>query len=161
MAYLAFLGVTLSLLLLPAPATAEGLSREQAHAIVNAADRTEADRERDARRKPVELLVFAGVGPGMKVADLGASSGYLIVDVTHTAARATATPWWPASSTGHRRRVRSAPTCRWWRTISRQRRCMSASDSKKSTATGIASVPDPPRVLNLIQRRIFEMFRLS
>lgn len=63
-------------LLLATPCLADGLSREQAEAIVSAADRSEADRELDARRHPVELLLFSGVAPGQTVADLGAGAGY-------------------------------------------------------------------------------------
>lgn len=48
----------------------------EAQAIVDAADRTEADRKTDARRRPAELLTFLEVGPGMKVADLAAGGGY-------------------------------------------------------------------------------------
>ena len=47
-----------------------------AAAIVAAADRDAADRESDLRRKPVELLEFLRLEPGMKVADLGAGFGY-------------------------------------------------------------------------------------
>ncbi len=45
-------------------------------AIVSAPDRSEADRKTDQRRKPVQILEFAGVRPGMKVLDLGAGGGY-------------------------------------------------------------------------------------
>jgi predicted methyltransferase len=45
-------------------------------AIVDAADRSEADRKLDAGRHPGELLAFFGVKPGMKVAELLAGSGY-------------------------------------------------------------------------------------
>jgi predicted methyltransferase len=45
-------------------------------AIVAAPDRIEADRTNDARRKPVQMLAFAGVRPGMRVLDLGAGGGY-------------------------------------------------------------------------------------
>jgi predicted methyltransferase len=38
--------------------------------------RTEKDRERDAREKPVEVLTFAGVKPGMTVIDMFAGAGY-------------------------------------------------------------------------------------
>lgn len=38
--------------------------------------RTEKDRERDAREKPVEVLTFAGVKPGMTVVDMFAGAGY-------------------------------------------------------------------------------------
>jgi predicted methyltransferase len=43
---------------------------------VAAPDRSDADRALDSGRKPAELLTFAGVGPGMRVADLAAGSGY-------------------------------------------------------------------------------------
>ena len=45
-------------------------------ALVANPDRSEADRRTDARRKPVQLLAFYGVRPGMTVADLGAGAGY-------------------------------------------------------------------------------------
>lgn len=38
--------------------------------------RPEADRARDANRKPGEVLMFAGLRPGMKVVDLVPGSGY-------------------------------------------------------------------------------------
>jgi predicted methyltransferase len=38
--------------------------------------RTAADRERDARDKPGEIMAFAGVKPGMVVADIFAAGGY-------------------------------------------------------------------------------------
>jgi len=44
--------------------------------IVAAPDRTDADRANDARRKPEQVLAFAGIRPGMKVLDLGAGGGY-------------------------------------------------------------------------------------
>jgi predicted methyltransferase len=49
---------------------------EYVRAAVAAADRTAADRALDAGRKPAELLAFFGVRPGMKVAELGAGTGY-------------------------------------------------------------------------------------
>ena len=39
-------------------------------------ERPAADRERDAREKPAEVLAFAGVKPGMVVADIFAAGGY-------------------------------------------------------------------------------------
>lgn len=39
-------------------------------------ERTAADRERDVREKPSEVLAFAGVKPGMTVVDLFAGAGY-------------------------------------------------------------------------------------
>lgn len=55
-------------------------------AIVAAADRTDADRALDAGRHPAEFLAFLALGPGMKVADLGAGGGY----TTELLARAVA-----------------------------------------------------------------------
>jgi predicted methyltransferase len=39
-------------------------------------ERTDADRDRDLRDKPAELLALAGVAPGMTVADLLSGGGY-------------------------------------------------------------------------------------
>ena len=39
-------------------------------------ERTEADRDRDLREKPAEILAFAGIKPGMTVADLFSGGGY-------------------------------------------------------------------------------------
>ncbi|HET9474300.1 MAG TPA: methyltransferase domain-containing protein [Steroidobacteraceae bacterium] len=39
-------------------------------------ERTAADRERDLREKPAEVMAFAGVKPGMVVADIFAAGGY-------------------------------------------------------------------------------------
>lgn len=39
-------------------------------------DRPAADREQDARRKPAELLAFAGIAPGMTVMDAFSAGGY-------------------------------------------------------------------------------------
>jgi predicted methyltransferase len=52
-----------------------GLTREQAEAIVNAADRT-PDERLDERRNPVEFLLFTGVETGMKVADIDGGRGW-------------------------------------------------------------------------------------
>ena len=45
-------------------------------AIVDAKDRTGADRQLDASRHPGELLAFLGLRPGMRVAELSAGGGY-------------------------------------------------------------------------------------
>jgi predicted methyltransferase len=58
----------------PTPLVAADLLAAQA--IVAATDRTSDDKKLDEGRKPAELLVFAGVKPGMKVAELGAGGGY-------------------------------------------------------------------------------------
>jgi predicted methyltransferase len=45
-------------------------------AVVGAPDRTDKDRELDTGRRPGELLAFAGITPGMHVAEIGAGLGY-------------------------------------------------------------------------------------
>src|SRR3954469_12631069 len=45
-------------------------------ALVSSADRSDADRTNDIRRKPVPFLEFMNVRPGMTVADLSAGGGY-------------------------------------------------------------------------------------
>jgi len=55
---------------------AGALSRSQIEAIVAGADRSDADRRNDVRRKPVEMLSFIGVRPGMVVLDVFAGGGY-------------------------------------------------------------------------------------
>lgn len=57
----------------PAPAAA---TSDAARAAVAAPDRSDADRALDAGRKPAELLTFYGTAPGMRVAELGAGTGY-------------------------------------------------------------------------------------
>jgi predicted methyltransferase len=52
------------------------LTQDEAQALVDAADRSDEDRERDARRHPAEFLVFTGVHRGAHVAEIGAGSGY-------------------------------------------------------------------------------------
>ena len=49
-----------------------------AHALVSAPDRTEADRALDAGRHPAAMLEFIGVRPGWKVAELMAGAGYTV-----------------------------------------------------------------------------------
>ena len=61
----------------PSPASPAAASPPlAAEAIVDAPDRTEADRKLDAGRKPAELLRFLKVEPGMKVGELFAGGGY-------------------------------------------------------------------------------------
>ncbi|MGH8251092.1 MAG: class I SAM-dependent methyltransferase [Steroidobacteraceae bacterium] len=45
-------------------------------AAIAASQRSEKDRERDAKDKPAELLTFAGIHPGMAVADIFGGGGY-------------------------------------------------------------------------------------
>ena len=62
-------------LLLAAPLAAETVPDYLAAAVA-APERSAKDRERDARDKPAELLAFAGLKPGMKVADVFGGGGY-------------------------------------------------------------------------------------
>ena len=52
------------------------LSSETIAAIVASPDRSAADKNMDARRKPAQLLAFIGVRPGMSALDLSAGGGY-------------------------------------------------------------------------------------
>lgn len=45
-------------------------------AAVNSPDRPAADKERDATRRPAQVMAFFGIKPGMRVADLWAAGGY-------------------------------------------------------------------------------------
>lgn len=61
--------------LLCAPASAQSVSPAITAAVADTA-RPEADKARDAMRKPAETLAFAGVKPGMIVAELAPGRGY-------------------------------------------------------------------------------------
>ena len=61
--------------LICAPALAQSVSPAIAAAVADTA-RPDADKERDGTRKPAETLAFAGVKPGMTVAELGPGRGY-------------------------------------------------------------------------------------
>ena len=63
-----------ALLLFTLPAFAADTNTIQA-AVANP-QRTDADRDRDARDKPAEVMAFAGVKPGMTVADVFSAGGY-------------------------------------------------------------------------------------
>jgi predicted methyltransferase len=56
--------------------TSSGDVSPTARAIVDAQDRTDADREFDAERHPAELLNFLGIVPGMHVGELFVGAGY-------------------------------------------------------------------------------------
>lgn len=60
------------------PAKPESAEPIPAHltAAVASADRPAEDRERDADRKPAEVMAFFGIEPGMTVAELMAGRGY-------------------------------------------------------------------------------------
>ena len=57
-------------------AAAGTLSRDRIAGIVASPDRSAADRNLDARRKPAEMLAFIGVRPGMTALDVSAGGGY-------------------------------------------------------------------------------------
>src|SRR6185503_13076602 len=57
------------------PAMAQGVSPAITAAVADAG-RPAADKERDANRKPAETVAFAGVKPGMTIAELGPGRGY-------------------------------------------------------------------------------------
>jgi len=71
------IGAVLTVLMLvgPPPAFAQG-DPCAARAAVEAPDRSVEDQGKDAARRPLELLCFAGVEPGMRVLDLLAGGGY-------------------------------------------------------------------------------------
>lgn len=58
-----------------APEAAEDLDSVYT-AAVSHPDRSSAERARDAGRKPLEILPFTGITPGMAVLELGAGGGY-------------------------------------------------------------------------------------
>ena len=61
--------------LLCAPASAQSVSPAVAAAVADTG-RPDADKARDTTRKPAETVAFAGVKPGMTVAELGPGRGY-------------------------------------------------------------------------------------
>ncbi|MEX1993060.1 MAG: hypothetical protein WD929_00245 [Steroidobacteraceae bacterium] len=67
--------LALSALLIALPLQAADVPAHISAAIA-ASDRSDKDRERDQREKPAELMAFAGVRPGMKVADVFGGGGY-------------------------------------------------------------------------------------
>src|SRR4051812_33294197 len=60
----------------PAPAAETSASAPAAASPAEAPDRSDADKALDKGRHPRELLEFAGIRPGMKVAELVAGGGY-------------------------------------------------------------------------------------
>lgn len=67
----------LATLMLAAPVVAATAPSKAIVAALADPARPDADRARDAARKPGELLTFAGVKPGDKVADFIMGGGYL------------------------------------------------------------------------------------
>jgi predicted methyltransferase len=58
------------------PGSSPTLSHDDIARIVASPGRTDADKKNDVRRKPVEMLEFIGVRPGMQVLDIFAAGGY-------------------------------------------------------------------------------------
>ncbi|WP_199236585.1 class I SAM-dependent methyltransferase [Ramlibacter sp. WS9] len=73
---LAALALAFAALLGACASAPSGISPSQAAALVNAPDRSPGDRVNDERRKPVEMLAFIGVRPGMTALDVSAGRGY-------------------------------------------------------------------------------------
>jgi len=67
--------LTAVLLLVSALACAAPPQAIYARALATAG-RSAADRERDARDRPAELYAFAGIAPGMRIADIFGGGGY-------------------------------------------------------------------------------------
>ena len=67
--------IAVALLLAPLPLSAQTASPAVTAALADPA-RPSSDRDRDAARKPAELLGFAGIKPGQKVADFIMGGGY-------------------------------------------------------------------------------------
>jgi predicted methyltransferase len=78
-------GLVRSLLVAAAIAVCAPAVAQDYAAVVNAPDRSEADRKNDERREPVKILALAGVKPGWTILDMGAGAGYS----TELMARAT------------------------------------------------------------------------
>jgi predicted methyltransferase len=71
------------LLGLALPALAADSPSAAIQAAIANTERTDADRERDQREKPAEVLAFAGIKPGMTVADLFSAGGYYTELLAH------------------------------------------------------------------------------
>jgi predicted methyltransferase len=71
----AFAAALFATALICAPGLAQTVPPAIAAAVADAA-RPDADKERDAVRKPAETVAFAGVRPGMVVGELGPGRGY-------------------------------------------------------------------------------------
>jgi predicted methyltransferase len=63
------------LIMVGAALAAPAISKAVADAVANP-DRPDADRARDANRKPAEVIAFAGLKPGDKIADIVPPPGY-------------------------------------------------------------------------------------
>src|SRR5688572_20526711 len=74
--------IIIGVLLAAVGATALAGDPAVTQALANPA-RPAADRERDARDKPAEVLEFAGIKPGMTVADIFGAGGYYTEILSH------------------------------------------------------------------------------
>ena len=68
---LAAIALSIAMLAIAMPAVAQDYA-----AIVASSDRSDADRQTDKRRDPVDLLTFTGAKNGWTVLDMGAGAGY-------------------------------------------------------------------------------------
>ena len=62
--------------LVAAPAWAQPIPAARIAEIVASPDRSDADRTNDLRRKPLPMLAFIGIRPGIVALDLSAAGGY-------------------------------------------------------------------------------------
>jgi predicted methyltransferase len=74
--YAGVLGALALLLMLAGSGVAQDTKTPDYDAIVAAPDRSDGDRQADARRQPAKLLAFTGARAGMKVLDMEANAGY-------------------------------------------------------------------------------------
>ena len=75
-AWAAGLCAALSVFALGGTAPVQAADTPDYAAIVAAPDRSDADRQTDQRRAPVQMLAFTGARPGMMVLDREAGAGY-------------------------------------------------------------------------------------
>jgi predicted methyltransferase len=73
---LILISVTMPLSMLSFAAVADGWTVETLTASLDGSDRSDADKSRDAGRKPAEIVVLSGIEPGMTIMDLMASGGW-------------------------------------------------------------------------------------
>jgi predicted methyltransferase len=64
------------LLVFPVPGVAGPVTADQMSKRLSDSARSEADKQRDADRKPAEVIEFIGIEPGMTIMDVMAASGW-------------------------------------------------------------------------------------
>jgi predicted methyltransferase len=72
----AWLALLTGLSVVPAPVRADDAANAAIDAAIASRDRPKSDVEQDQRRKAHDVLAFAGIRPGMTVADLFSAGGY-------------------------------------------------------------------------------------